>query len=424
MKNVIAIAKKLQKIWKKTYIVGSFNVHKILHKNFWSDYDLTTPATPDEIRSVLHVVWEIWSKYWTLIVKEWWQKFEITTFRKDIWSVNKRKPLEVIFTSSLEEDCIRRDFTFNAIYYDILDWKYIDPTWGIEDIKNWIIRFVWNVNERLDEDILRILRYVRLKNKYNFTSIDNNYDEIISSRISELQSLPSERIKQEFDKMLLDKTNIESLKDLKKFGFFREFLPQIDNLSRSPGGKIIHIEWDNWIHTLLSIKELNRLKCNDIDILWATLLHDIWKYTTYEYNPEWNIHYYRHEEESVKMFKDYMIKVLPFSKKSIWKISWLIKNHIRIWTIEEMKKLKKYHFMLNPYFKDLITLYIADNLWKKPPDKKCWPRLQDLYSEFIEKFEKTHFFNWNDIMKMYPNLKWRGIWLKLKEENDKILSDL
>ncbi len=362
MKNVIAIAKKLQKIWKKTYIVGSFNVHKILHKNFWSDYDLTTPATPDEIRSVLHVVWEIWSKYWTLIVKEWWQKFEITTFRKDIWSVNKRKPLEVIFTSSLEEDCIRRDFTFNAIYYDILDWKYIDPTWGIEDIKNWIIRFVWNVNERLDEDILRILRYVRLKNKYNFTSIDNNYDEIISSRISELQSLPSERIKQEFDKMLLDKTNIESLKDLKKFGFFREFLPQIDNLSRSPGGKIIHIEWDNWIHTLLSIKELNRLKCNDIDILWATLLHDIWKYTTYEYNPEWNIHYYRHEEESVKMFKDYMIKVLPFSKKSIWKISWLIKNHIRIWMIEEMKKLKKYHFMLNPYFKDLITLYIADNL--------------------------------------------------------------
>ncbi len=421
MKNVEIIAEKLASIWHKIYVVGSYNVHTILKKNFWSDVDLTTPARPEEIRKVLKVVWEIWAKYGTLIVREWWELYEITSFRKDIWSINHRKPKEVIYTTSLEKDAKRRDFTFNAIYYNPLEKTYTDPVWGISDLEKWLIRFVWNPGKRLDEDILRLLRYIRLKNKYGLSPAESSYKQFITSRIPELHNISLDRIKQEFDKMLVDKTNISSLEDLKKYWFFREFLPQIDNLSLSPGWKIMHKEWNVWIHTLMSLQELNHLKCNDSDIYWTTILHDIGKYSTYSFDDLGNIHYFWHEEIGLKIFTDYVVKQLPFSKKSQSKIKWLIKNHIRIGNIENMKKNKSYELMSHPYFEDLITLCIVDNLGKNPPNKECWPRLQSMYSEFQTKLKNVKLLTWDDIMKLYPELKWKYIGLKLKTENNKIL---
>jgi tRNA nucleotidyltransferase (CCA-adding enzyme) len=67
---------------------------------------------------------------------------------------------------------------------------------------------VGDIDSRIDEDALRILRYIRLKNKYGLEKAEENYDEIITSRITDLESISKERIKQELDKMLLDKTNI------------------------------------------------------------------------------------------------------------------------------------------------------------------------------------------------------------------------
>jgi hypothetical protein len=78
-----------------------------------------------------------------------------------------------------------------------------------------------------------------------------------------------------------------------------------------------------------------------------------------------------HEHESEKIFLEYVSKYLLFSKDSKKKIAWMIKNHIRVGLIEEMKRLKQNHFMLNPYFQSLITLYIVDNQGKIPPDNDC-----------------------------------------------------
>ncbi|MDD2566229.1 MAG: hypothetical protein PHZ26_03965 [Candidatus Gracilibacteria bacterium] len=421
MKNVEIIAEKLASIGHKIYVVGSYNVHTILKKNFGSDVDLTTPARPEEIRKVLKVVGEIGAKYGTLIVREGGELYEITSFRKDIGSINHRKPKEVIYTTSLEKDAKRRDFTFNAIYYNPLEKTYTDPVGGISDLEKGLIRFVGNPGKRLDEDILRLLRYIRLKNKYGLSPAESSYKQFITSRIPELHNISLDRIKQEFDKMLVDKTNISSLEDLKKYGFFREFLPQIDNLSLSPGGKIMHKEGNVWIHTLMSLQELNHLKCNDSDIYWTTILHDIGKYSTYSFDDLGNIHYFGHEEIGLKIFTDYVVKQLPFSKKSQSKIKWLIKNHIRIGNIENMKKNKSYELMSHPYFEDLITLCIVDNLGKNPPNKECGPRLQSMYSEFQTKLKNVKLLTGDDIMKLYPELKGKYIGLKLKTENNKIL---
>lgn len=93
------------------------------------------------------------------------------------------------------------------------------------------------------------------------------------------------------------------------------------------------------------------------------------------------------------MFADSICSLFPFSLASQKKISWLIKNHIRIGTIELMKKIKQYEFMMHPYFEDLITLYAVDNLGKIPPDTDCARQLNILYKKFKEKLSSVQFLN-------------------------------
>ena len=83
--------------------------------------------------------------------------------------------------------------------------------------------------------MLRLLRYIRLKHKYGMTDAESSYEEILKQKIGELKFLPKERIKQEFEKILTDKTNVPALKQLKSIGYLQIFLPHIDHLSLAPG---------------------------------------------------------------------------------------------------------------------------------------------------------------------------------------------
>ena len=115
MKDLENINKKLIKINKKAYIVWWYTREKVLNWNYSWDIDLATDATPDEMKNIFNIYKEVWKKYWTMIIKEWKETYEITTFRKDIWILDNRKPVSVEFTDILELDSKRRDFTFNAI---------------------------------------------------------------------------------------------------------------------------------------------------------------------------------------------------------------------------------------------------------------------------------------------------------------------
>jgi hypothetical protein len=93
------------------------------------------------------------------------------------------------------------------------------------------------------------------------------------------------------------------------------------------------------------------------------------------------------------MIRDFISKQILFSKISLKKIIWLIENHIRVGTIDDMKKAKRYRFMMNENFQSLIYLYKADNLGKNPPDKECGDRLQSLYDEFCLKLKDIKFLS-------------------------------
>jgi len=428
------ILNKLSKINKNLYIVWWHTREKILWWDYSWDIDLATDANPTELREILNSVTEVWKKYWTIIVNEDNESYELTSFRKDIWILDNRRPVEVEFTDSIEEDSCRRDFTFNAIYLDVKNQQYIDPQNWIIDLKNKTIRFIWNPIDRIKEDALRILRFVRFKNKYDFKLWNDNYLKILKSNIELLKNLSIERIKSELDKIILLDNNIQALKELKQIGFFKIFIPEIDNLVKTPWWAKHHLEWNVWVHTLMTIGELNKyfkdtkrfnIKLNidnnlKLDLYWTMLLHDIWKNDTYSIDWNKNIHYYWHEKYSYHKSKE-ILKNFKFSNKSKKTILWLIENHLRVFKVFDMKTLKARKFMMHDSFILLIIVWLADHKWRLPTDDIIIEKLIKFYNKFIKTLSSKKFLNWNDILVKYPDLKWREIKNKLNALNDKIL---
>lgn len=435
MKNLIKISQKLKNINKHLYVIWWYNRDKFLNLKYLWDIDLTTDANPEEIKKVLNVIKDGWQKYWTLVISEWDEKFEITSFRKDIWILDNRRPVNVEFTDNLELDSMRRDFTFNAIYFDVENNNYVDPQNWIKDLWKKTIRFIWNPEERIVEDALRILRFIRFKNEYNLKIWNKNYFEILKNNVSLLKNISIERVRDEMDKILLLENNIQALEDLKEINFFKTFLPEIEALELTPWWESYHLEWNVWVHTLMTIKELNKFffewdklynininfsKREKIDFYWTLLLHDTWKFETFSKDENWKIHYYNHETNSIQKTEK-ILERLKFSNNSVKKIVWLIGNHMKVFKILDMKKFKSRKLMMHKYFKDLIIIWICDHKWRIPASEDLIFTLLKFYNDFLEILKTKKFLTWNDILKKYPNLKWAEIKKKLNNLNDEIL---
>ncbi len=124
----------------------------------------------------------------TAIINE--RKFEITTFRNDIFTDGRHA--QVSFSNSLEEDALRRDFTINAMYLD-KGGNLFDPTDGKKDLENKVVRFIGNPDERIKEDYLRILRYFRFLALFRDISPDAEVMKTITANLDKLSVVSKER---------------------------------------------------------------------------------------------------------------------------------------------------------------------------------------------------------------------------------------
>jgi tRNA nucleotidyltransferase (CCA-adding enzyme) len=157
----------------EAYIVGGC-VRDLLLGRTPKDYDITTNAKPDEIKELFkdyELINNNGEKHGTVTVRYNGENYEITTYRLDGKYTDHRHPDEVVFTSNLQEDLSRRDFTINALVYD---GKYVlDYFGGVNDLDNKIIKTVGNAYDRFDEDALRILRMLRFASVLDFEIEDN-----------------------------------------------------------------------------------------------------------------------------------------------------------------------------------------------------------------------------------------------------------
>lgn len=219
------------------------------------DWDITTDALPDEIKDIFEKTVDTGLKHGTVTVLTHNQAIEVTTFRIEGRYSDHRRPDKVIFTSSLEQDLERRDFTVNSIAYHP-EKGIIDPFKGITDLKKSIIRAVGDADKRFEEDALRMLRALRFSVQLGF-KIDTNTMNSIKNKNKLIDSISKERIRNELNNILLS-ANPSKFIFLKETGLLAFILPELD---KYPINRIKYIM--NGIESIES----------DIVLRWTMLLH-------------------------------------------------------------------------------------------------------------------------------------------------------
>lgn len=186
----------------EAYIVGGCVRDSILGLTP-NDYDITTNATPDEIKSIFNEFKciETGIEHGTVSIVIDKDIYEITTYRIEGEYKDHRRPKNVDFTSNLEEDLKRRDFTINAMAYNEKD-GLIDLFGGKMDIERKIIRTVGNPYDRFNEDGLRMIRAIRFSSKLNF-DIEKETLLAIYDNAQIIKNISLERITDEFNKIIL-----------------------------------------------------------------------------------------------------------------------------------------------------------------------------------------------------------------------------
>ena len=204
LKQALKIINKLEENGYIAYIVGGFVRDYILGINS-TDVDIATTATPKEIMEIFQLNALPKEEYGsiTLYIKN--DRFEITTFRKEIKYLNNRKPIEFEYINSLLEDLNRRDFTINTLCMD-KNGNIIDLLGGKKDIEKKIINTVGDSNYKFSQDSLRILRAIRFATNLNFSLSEEVKSAIINNK-SLLRKLSFSRKKQELDKIFSSKNS-------------------------------------------------------------------------------------------------------------------------------------------------------------------------------------------------------------------------
>lgn len=165
------------------------------------DWDITTSAKPEQVKEIFLRTIDTGIKHGTVTVLKNHVGYEITTYRIDGEYEDGRHPKEVAFTTDLQEDLKRRDFTINAMAYSH-ETGVVDLYGGMTDLEKKIIRCVGDATERFTEDALRILRAIRFSAQLGFSIEKGTYD-VLADIAPNLAHVSKERIQVELTKTLL-----------------------------------------------------------------------------------------------------------------------------------------------------------------------------------------------------------------------------
>ncbi|MDO8743368.1 MAG: HD domain-containing protein [Candidatus Azambacteria bacterium] len=324
-----------------------------------NDWDITTNAKPEEIQKIFtKSVYE--NDFGTVAINtesndENLKIIEITTYRIEEKYTDKRHPDEVKFTTKLEDDLARRDFTVNAIAYD--GKKFIDPFGGQKDIKSKIIRAVGEPQKRFNEDALRLIRAIRFAVQLNF-SMEPETAREIKKNSNDIVAISKERIRDELVKIIMAPNAKIGIEMLREYGLLKHILPEIE--AGFGVGQNKHHIYTVWEHNLLAldwaVKHNYKLE-NRI----ASLLHDVGK-PRVKIGEGLDSTFYNHEVVGAKMTAK-ILERLKFPKKFIEKVVLLVRYHLFYYNVEEVTDSSVRRLVRNvgpENMDDLLEVRIAD----------------------------------------------------------------
>jgi poly(A) polymerase len=207
-------------------------IRKVINKEIVDDIDLATNLKPNEVCDALKIkkinFYETGVEHGTItaIIDDY--KYEITSLRKDVTTDGRHAKVE--FSLDWKVDAARRDFSINSIYSD-KEGNLFDPYNGKKDLENGSINFIGDAENRIKEDYLRILRYVRFFLNYSTKNHNPAIIKIIKKNIGGISKLSSERLIDELKKLTKSKAFIKIFKDKISLEILEIIFPQLKNLN-------------------------------------------------------------------------------------------------------------------------------------------------------------------------------------------------
>jgi len=319
----------------EAYLVGGC-VRDFLMERKPADWDIATNAKTSNIKKLFQKTIDTGLKHGTVTVVLNKENYEITTYRKK---------------QNLKDDLSVRDFTINAIAYHPKQ-GFVDPFFGIDDVKNSIIRCVGKAEERFLEDPLRMLRAIRFSSTLKF-EIDENIINAIKDNYNLIKQVSFERIRDELSKILCSDNPFNML-ILKDTGLLKNIMPEFYICFETSQNHPYHLYnvAIHSLHTVLNIENKNHLR-------WTMLLHDIGKAVTKTTDSKGIDHFYNHGEQSLSIAKKILTR-FKFDNKTIYKICTLIKHHDRIISPTYKSVKKAINAVGEDVFLDLLKVQEAD----------------------------------------------------------------
>ncbi len=276
--HALKVLYRLKKARYESFLVGG-GVRDLLLGLHPKDFDVATNATPEQVRKLFGNCRLIGRRFRLAHVHFGREIIEVATFRAshdqeggEGVTRNGMIVRDNVY-GTLEDDAWRRDFTVNALYYNIYDFSIIDYTGGLNDIENKVIRIIGDANERLQEDPVRMLRAVRFAAKLNF-KIEESLSASIKKNIHLLDGVPVARLFEEVLKLFLHGHALASYELLKEYDLLKHLFAQTAEHLDEAGDRFIT---QALINTDLRIKQKKPIAPA---FLYAALLWPAVRYQT------------------------------------------------------------------------------------------------------------------------------------------------
>ncbi|UDY34362.1 CCA tRNA nucleotidyltransferase [Dermatobacter hominis] len=323
------------------------------------DIDLTTDAQPARIKAIIgpiaDAVWTQGERFGTIGCTIGGRTFEITTHRAEAYTSDSRKP-QVAYTTDIEVDLSRRDFTVNAMALEVTSATpaLIDPFGGLADLAAGVLRTPLDPDVSFSDDPLRMLRAARFTAGYGLEPTPELV-AAVRAGVERLEIVSAERIRDELCKLVTVDDPSAGLWFVHDTGLSDMFLPELPamRLEQDP----IHRHKDVLSHTIAVVAKAR----NELKVRLAALFHDVGKPKTRSIGGK-GVSFHHHEVVGARMTRDRM-KALRFSNEMVQDVTQLVYLHLRFhtyqmgWTDAAVRRFVR---DAGPLLPELIALTRAD----------------------------------------------------------------
>src|SRR5688572_11741590 len=325
--EVRELCQRLKEAGHRSWIVGGCVRDELLRQEAdggpaaRGDWDIATSARPEQVTKLFRRVIPTGIQHGTVTVLMSEGQYEVTTLRGETSYSDGRRPDAVYFVDDIKDDLARRDFTINAIAYDVLEGRLIDPFDGARDLEQRLLRAVGRAAERFAEDGLRVLRAARFVATLE-VELEAETARAIQPSLDSYRKVSAERIRDEWLKTMKAPLPSRAFEVMKEHGLLAITAPEM--LESVGCAQNRYHAYDVWGHAMSCLDKAPVAPVLRV----AALLHDVGKPRSRAFSDKTNDYtFYEHERIGAEMVEP-MLSRLRFSNEERQHITALVRHHL------------------------------------------------------------------------------------------------